>query len=118
MTSLAYMLQWKSPSQDYFWSFDFYLSSDFHFFMALFTTSGMEQNDKITFCWKVSETTRNTKRQFPKDGVRRVLGAIGTVSVEPEVLRYYSLLLLSVLVQRCARGSLCRGTTLWLTTTY
>ena len=64
--------------------------------MALFTTSGMEQNDKITFCWKVSETRRNTKMQFPKDGVRRVVDAIGSVSVELELLRYYSLLLLSV----------------------
>ena len=48
------------------------------------------------FAGTVSETRRNTKRQFPKDDVRRVVDAIGTVSVELEVLRYYSLLLLSV----------------------
>ena len=89
--------------------------------MALFTTSGMEQNVKITFCWKCfrnKETRRNKKRQFPKDGVRRVVDAIGTVSVELEVRRYYSLLLLSVLVQRCARGTLCRGTTQDLVNNY
>ena len=82
--------------------------------MAPFTTSGMEENVKITFCWKCfrnKETWRNKKRQFPKAGVKRVVDAIGTVSVELEVRRYYYLLLLSVLVQRCARGTLCRGTT-------
>ena len=48
---------------------------------------------KSHFAGSVSETRRNTKRQFPKDDVRRVVDAIGTVSVE---LEYYSLLLLSV----------------------
>ena len=72
------------------------------------------------FAGSVSETRKQgeIKRQFPKDGVRRVVDAIGTVSVELEVRRYYSLLLLSVLVQRCARGTLCHGTTQDLVNNY
>ena len=44
----------------------------FNIFVALFTTFGMQKDDKITFSWRCFRTRRYAKRQFPKDGVRRV----------------------------------------------
>ena len=36
-------------------------------------TFEMQKDDKITFCWSCFRTRYYSKRQFPKDGVRRVV---------------------------------------------
>ena len=41
-------------------------------FVALFKTFGMPKDDKIKFCLRFFRTRSYAKRQFPKDGVRRV----------------------------------------------
>ena len=46
----------------------------FKFFVALFTTFGIQKDSEITLCCRSSNTRRYEKRQFPKDGVRRVGG--------------------------------------------
>ena len=42
----------------------------------------MQKDSKITFCWRCFRTRRYAKRQFPNDGVRRV------VSVAEQVFLY------------------------------
>ena len=76
MTSLAYVHvpNGKSPSQDYFWLKNLYLSIDFLFFCGtVFSTFGIQKDDNIMFYWRRFRTRLCAQRQLPKDGARRVV---------------------------------------------
>ena len=40
--------------------------------MVLYKTFRLQKDDKITFCWRCFRRRKYAKRQFPKDGGRRV----------------------------------------------